>query len=126
MAVADRGTGSPLFQLSLVVDRLERRLAELERCYAALDRERDAALEPRRAPATRAAERLGISPATVRRLIESGALDGLALQLPDRERKLWVVDVKSLERFERESDPTGATGARNEAVSGRRPKATKG
>lgn len=94
------------------IDQLERQLAQ-ERA-------------PRRVPAAAAARRLGLSPASVRRLVESGALDGAALRLPDRERRVWVVSLESLERFERQASAPGAAGAPDRAAAGRRAPDTKG
>lgn len=95
------------------VERVERRTAELERELAALRRSREAAIAPgpRRVSAAVAARRVGVSPATMRRWIESGAVEGLVIRSGGRKR--WSVEETSLERLER-----GAPGAHAASDSG--------
>jgi len=109
-------------------DRRERVLAaafqELEQRVLVLER-RTAA--PARMPTTAAAKRLGLSPASVRRLIEAGELEGLALQLQGSSRKVWVVELQSLERFERARGvPVGALGAASDRIAGQRSRTNGG
>lgn len=105
----------------------ERELREaLEHRLAAVERELALGRALRRVPLVTAARRLGLSPASVRRLIQSGDLAGAALRLPDRERRVWVVEVQSLARFEREAGAVGAVGAENSPVSRQRGSTAKG
>ena len=101
------------------VEQLAGRLAEVERRTAALEHEMALGRETRRVPAVAAARRLGLSLASVRRLVESGALAGEALHLPDRERRVWVVELESLQRFEGAGGAVGAPGAGNRLLTGR-------
>ncbi len=100
------------------LDELARENADLRRRVERL--ERRVADGPERRPATWAARRLGLSPASVRRLVETGHLEGAALRLPDRERRVWVVEAESVERFERQGGAVGAPGTPNRAAAGRR------
>lgn len=96
-----------LYQLAARLADLERQVAEL-RGKPARDR----------VSAVTAARRLGVSRATVQRLVETGALRGTALRLPSRARRRWVVDGDDLRRFEAERGSAGATGTANAAADG--------
>jgi hypothetical protein len=104
------------------VERLERqgRLAPPAPVQIGTTLSRNEAPTPERIPAAAAARRLGLAPSTVRRLVSAGDLEGLAVKLPDRARRVWVVDVASVERLEREAAALpGALDAANEASAGR-------
>lgn len=122
LAARDRG----LRELWAGLTRMEERLGRSDRRVASLERELARGRHPRRVPAATAARRLGVSSSSVRRLIEAGDLRGAALQLPDRERRAWVVDATDLERLERESGAVGALGAATESAAGHRGSTKKG
>jgi hypothetical protein len=107
-----------LRRLWAYLDRLDAKRRDLERRVAEL--ERSVPDESGRVPASVAADRLGVAPVTVRRMVEDGALEGLAMRLPDRERLVWVVEVASLERFEQDSVATGARGVTTPSIIGQR------
>lgn len=91
-----------------VGEKVERRLAALEALRPAPPR------AVRRVPAAAAARRLGVSPATVRRRIADGTLDGIVVEAAGRKR--WAVGEEALERLEHGAP--GAPGARNGAAAG--------
>jgi hypothetical protein len=99
----------------LRLEVLENRNRWLERRLDALDRRgghRAPQLAPeRRVPAVAAARRLGLAPATVRRMVAEGRLEGLAIE--SGGRRLWTVNLSSLERLER-----GAPGAPDASEDG--------
>lgn len=105
-----RHAWAALDKLFKAVDRLERRVAQLER-------ERAPEPEVARVPSGKAAQRIGCHPRTIRRLIQQGVLKGERRQLPGRERGQWVVELASLERFEAGSGPTAAPAATDGRVS---------
>lgn len=112
--------------LAGALQELEQRLARVERRNVELEGELRRARHARRIPVATAARRLGLSPASIRRLIESGDLRGAGLRLPDRERRAWVVDLPDLERLEREAGAVGAPGTAKPASAGHRGSTTKG
>ena len=113
----DRHRDALLGALWRSLEQLHAKQKQLEARLAALEHEMALGRETRRVPAVAAARRLGLSLASVRRLVESGALAGEALHLPDRERRIWVVELQSLQRFEAAGGAVGALGAGEGAIS---------
>jgi hypothetical protein len=99
------------------VERLERRAqrgAAPARPEPAPRAEQAPLSAPERVPAAAAARRLGLAPATVRRMVAEGRLDGLAIEAGGR--RLWTVSLDSLARLERGA--VGAPDATDPRISG--------
>lgn len=104
------------------ITKIETRQTDLDHRLTAPERKVTHARDLRRVPAVTAALRLGVGPATIRRRIADGTLDGLAIRSGGRRR--WTVTLASLEALERGAP--GAPGAENRAAAGRRAPDTKG
>jgi hypothetical protein len=116
-----------LRRLWAYLDRLDAQRRDLEQRVADLERGAGGEPEAKRVPTTAAAERLGVAPVTIRRMLEAGALEGLKVALPESERCVWTVEVASLERFERSSSVAPvATERRQARKTGPQPQTAKG
>lgn len=120
---ASEAVGRGLRGIWAAITKIEDLQVDLDHRVTALERELARARQPHRVPVVTAARRLGLSTASVRRLIAAGDLAGAALQLPDRERRVWVVDLASVERFERAA---GAVDAEMRLIPGPGARETKG